>query len=60
MIDGSIILERYNAIPAEYEGVLYRGISEYAFQMKGFPPIQPWSVFMKDQKQNIFGGSLES
>jgi ribosomal protein S18 acetylase RimI-like enzyme len=47
-------LERYDTIP--YEEVLFRGISEEAFQAKGLPPIQPFSIFIKDQKQNILGG----
>jgi ribosomal protein S18 acetylase RimI-like enzyme len=49
-------LEHYNTIPTEYEGILFKGISEYAFQEKGLPPIQPFSIFIKDQKQNVLGG----
>ncbi len=56
MNDDSIILERFNTIRSEYEGILVRGISEYAFQEKGLPPIQPFSVFIKNQKLDILGG----
>lgn len=47
-------LEHYNTIP--YEDVLFHGISEEAFHAKGLPPICPFSVFIKDQKQNVLGG----
>lgn len=52
----SVIFERFDTIPSEYEGILFRGISEYAFQKKGLPPIQPFSIFIKNQKQGILGG----
>lgn len=32
------------------------GISEESFQAKGLSPIRPFSVFIKDQKQNVLGG----
>src|SRR5579872_1570738 len=47
-------LERYDTIP--YEDVLYRGISEEALHAKELPPIRPFSIFIKDQKQNVLGG----
>ncbi len=47
-------LEHYDMIP--HEEVLFRGISEEAFRAKGLPPIRPFSIFVKDQEQNIFGG----
>lgn len=47
-------LEHNDTIP--YEEILFRGISEEAFQAKGLPPIRPYSVFIKDQKQNVLGG----
>lgn len=50
-------LEYHDAIPKEYEEVLYRGISEEAFHTKGLPPIRPFSIFIKDQKENIVGGA---
>lgn len=56
MVNNSFILERFDTIPSEYEGILFRGISEYAFQEKNLPPIQPFSVFIKNQKQVILGG----
>lgn len=49
-------LERYNTIPKEYEDLLYRGISEGALQAKGLPPILSFSIFIKDQKQQVMGG----
>ena len=49
-------LEQYDTIPAEYETILYRGISDEAFRAKGLPPIRPFSIFIKDQKQNVLGG----
>lgn len=52
----SIILERYNDIPPEFEAILYKGISENAFQKKGLPPMEPFSIMLKDQKQTILGG----
>lgn len=50
-------LEHHDTIPKEYEEVLYHGISEEAFQAKGLSPIHPFSIFVKDQKGNIFGGA---
>ena len=47
-------LAYYDTIP--HEEVLFRGISEEAFQAKKLSPIRPFSVFIKDQKQNVFGG----
>ena len=49
-------LEHHDTIPKEYEEVLYHGISEGAFQAKGLSPIRPFSIFIKDQKENIVGG----
>lgn len=54
--NSSYYLEHYNAIPKEYEEVLYQGISEEAFQAKGLSPIRSFSIFIKDQKENIVGG----
>lgn len=50
-------LEHYNVIPKEYEEILYHGISEEAFQAKSLSPIHPFSIFIKDQKENIVGGA---
>lgn len=47
-------LEHYDTIP--HEEILFRGISEEAFHAKGLPPIRPFSIFIKDQKQNVLGG----
>ncbi|MBX7067445.1 MAG: GNAT family N-acetyltransferase [Parachlamydiales bacterium] len=52
--NSSYHLEHFDAIP--YEEILYRGISEEAMRAKGLPPITPFSVFIKDQKQNVLGG----
>lgn len=52
--NASYHLERYDTIP--YEEILYRGISEEAFHAKELPPIRPFSIFIKDQKQNVLGG----
>lgn len=49
-------LQHYDAIPKEYEAVLYHGISEEAFKAKGFSPIHPFSIFIKDQKESVVGG----
>jgi len=49
-------LEHFKTIPKEYEDILYRGISEGAFQAKGLPPIQGFSVFIKDQMGSVRGG----
>lgn len=54
MDNASYHLEHYNTIP--YEEVLFKGISEEAFKAKGLPPIRPFSIFIKDQKQSILGG----
>lgn len=50
-------LQHYTIIPKEYEEILYHGISEEAFQAKGLSPIHPFSIFIKDQKGEIFGGA---
>ncbi|MEN9343246.1 MAG: blasticidin-S acetyltransferase [Chlamydiota bacterium] len=50
-------LEHYSTIPKEYEEVLYHGISERAFQAKGLSPICPFSIFIKDQKEQVLGGA---
>ena len=50
-------LEHYATIPKEYEEVLYHGISERAFQAKGLSPIRPFSIFIKDQKEQVLGGA---
>lgn len=50
-------LEHYTTIPKEYEEVLYHGISERAFQAKGLSPIRPFSIFIKDQKEQVLGGA---
>jgi ribosomal protein S18 acetylase RimI-like enzyme len=49
-------LEHHSSIPEEYERVLYHGISEEAFYAKGLPPIRPFSIYIKDQNQNVLGG----
>ncbi len=50
-------LEHYTTIPKECEEILHREISDNAFQAKGLPPIRQFSIFIKDQKQNILGGT---
>ena len=50
MTNNPLTLDRYNTIPAGYAGILFKGISDYAFQEKGLPSIQPFSIFIKDQK----------
>ena len=47
-------LEHFNTVP--YEKVLFDGISAEAFQAKGLHPICPFSIFIKDQNQNVCGG----
>ena len=49
-------LKHYNTIPKEYEEILYQEISNSAFEAKGHPPICPFSIFIKDQEENIVGG----
>lgn len=49
-------LEHYNTIPKEYEDILYQEISHNAFEAKGLPPICPFSIFIKDQEENVLGG----
>lgn len=56
MTNKTLTLDHRNNIPAEYEGILFKGISDYAYQEKGLPPIQPFSIFIKDQKQTVLGG----
>lgn len=50
-------LEHFNTIPKEYEDILYRKISDNAFRAKGLPPIRPFSIFIKDLKENVLGGT---
>lgn len=49
-------LEHLDSIPQEYEALLFRGISEEAFHAKSLPPIQPFSIFIKDHHHNVRGG----
>jgi ribosomal protein S18 acetylase RimI-like enzyme len=56
MTNSRLTLDHRNTIPTEYEGILFKGISDYAFEEKGLPPIQPFSIFIKDQKQTVLGG----
>lgn len=49
-------LEHYNSIPKEYEEILYQGISSNAFDAKELAPIYPFSIFIKDQEENVLGG----
>lgn len=49
-------LEHYNTIPKVYEEILYQEISHNAFEVKGLPPMCPFSIFIKDQEENILGG----
>lgn len=51
-------IKHYDFIPKEYEEVLYKGISEEAFRLKGFFPIQTFSIFMKDGNQSVIGGAV--
>lgn len=55
MVKKMIVLEHYDSIPSEYEGILFKGISENAYQEKGHPPIQPFSIFIKDETK-VLGG----
>lgn len=57
MKNESFHLEHFTTIPKEYEEVLYHGISERAFQAKGLSPIRPFSIFIKDQKEQVLGGA---
>ena len=50
-------LEHHDTIPKEYEEVLYHGISEESLHAKGLSPIRSFSIFIKDQKENILGGA---
>ncbi len=50
-------LEHHNSIPPEYEKILFQEISNEAFHAKGLPPLCQFSVFIKDQKQNVVGGA---
>jgi ribosomal protein S18 acetylase RimI-like enzyme len=50
-------LEHHDAIPQEYEKILFHEISADAFRAKGLAPIRQFSVFIKDQKLNILGGA---
>jgi ribosomal protein S18 acetylase RimI-like enzyme len=56
MKNESLHLEHHSTIPKEYEEILYHGISEGAFHAKGLSSIRPFSIFIKDQKENVFGG----
>lgn len=56
MSNPSIFLERYNTIPSDYQEILLKGISDFTFQKKGFPPLQSFSIFIKNQQQNVLGG----
>ena len=49
-------LEPHYSIPPEHEKILFQGISKDALLVKGFPPIQALSVFLKDPEKNIWGG----
>jgi ribosomal protein S18 acetylase RimI-like enzyme len=49
-------LEHHSTIPEGYEKILFQGVSDNAFRAKGLPPIRPFSIFIKDQKQNVLGG----
>lgn len=49
-------LEHYNTIPKEYEDILYQGINTNAFEVKGHSPMSPFSIFIKDQDENVWGG----
>jgi ribosomal protein S18 acetylase RimI-like enzyme len=56
MTNHSFVLERSYNISPEFEDILYQGISENAFQKKGLPPMEPFSIILKDQNQKILGG----
>jgi ribosomal protein S18 acetylase RimI-like enzyme len=56
MQKASYRLEHYNTIPKEYEEILYQEISNNAFDVKGLPPMRPFSIFIKDQEERICGG----
>jgi ribosomal protein S18 acetylase RimI-like enzyme len=56
MKNNHLTLDYHNTIPSEYEGLLFKGISDYAFEQKNLPSIQPFSIFIKDQNQNVLGG----
>lgn len=55
MTNNPLTLDLHNTIPAGYAGILFKRISDYAFQEKGLPPIQPCSIFIKDQKYTVLG-----
>lgn len=55
-MNASYHLEHHNSIPAAYEGILFKGISDHAFQERGLPPISPFSIFIKDSKNHVLGG----
>lgn len=50
-------LEQYDTIPQEYEKILFHEISADAFVAKGLLPIRQFSVFIKNQQQNVLGGA---
>jgi ribosomal protein S18 acetylase RimI-like enzyme len=52
----SLSLQHYPLIPAEYENLLYNKISEEAHKAKQLSPIFPFSIFIKDQDENVKGG----
>jgi ribosomal protein S18 acetylase RimI-like enzyme len=57
MNDTPYHLEHHDTIPQEYEKILFREISTDAFATKGLAPIRQFSIFLKDQKQNVLGGA---
>lgn len=56
MTSDLIRLERYDCIPEEYVSILLKGISEEAFHAKKLPPFRHFSLFLKDQNQQVLGG----
>lgn len=50
-------IELDNAIPQGSETILFNGINEESFQKKGLNPIRSFSLFIKDNDQNILGGA---
>jgi len=49
-------LETLQTIPKAVEDLLYREISHEAFAARGLPPMNPFSIFIKDGKDKVLGG----
>lgn len=49
-------LEYHDTIPKECEEILFHEISKAAFDAKGLSSIRTFSIFIRNQKQDIVGG----